>query len=74
MPTEYGGDDTLPNTVQGRGPDGGRKLETHEAKRLGLLTGQEDDTLAPRKEGFMFGVDPDYPELDKNFVPLKGNS
>lgn len=72
MATEYGGDEVLPNSVQGLGPNGGRKLETHEQKRLGLLTGQEEDPAAPSKSpGFMYGVDPDYPELNDNYWPRK---
>ncbi len=64
MPTEYGGDDTTKNTVQGLGPNGKRKLSSSEQLRLSYLTGQEEDPDAPRKSGFFHGVDPDYPEFD----------
>jgi hypothetical protein len=39
--------------------------------RLGYLTGQEEDPEAPRKEGFMGGVDPDFPEHPdlEDFIP-----
>jgi hypothetical protein len=70
-PTEYGGDLTLPNTVQGLGPELGRKLENHEKLRLGYLTGQEEDPDAPRELGFMGGVDSNYPEHPdlSDFIP-----
>jgi hypothetical protein len=71
MPTEYGGDDPLPpNTVQGLGPED-RKLSITDQKRLGLLTGQEEDPAAPRKPGFMYGVDAEFPELDEFYIPKK---
>ena len=72
MPTEYGGDDPLPlNTVQGLGPND-RKLSVSEQKRLGLLTGQEEDPAAPRKTGFMHGVDEEFSELDEFYIPKRG--
>lgn len=72
--TEYGGTQPLPNAVQALGPSNGettRNLENHEKLRLGYLTGQEEDPMAPRETGFMGGVDsnfPEHPELE-DFVP-----
>ena len=62
MPTEYGGDASTKNTVQGLGPLG-RELANEEKLRLQHLTGQEEDPNASRKTGFMHGVDPDYAHL-----------
>lgn len=59
--TEYKGRVPLKNTVQDLGPLD-RKLQPHEKKRLGLLTGQDEDPNAPRETGFMGGVDSRYPE------------
>ena len=61
--TEYAGKVPLPNSVQELGPtDEGRKLSTAEKLRLGYLTGQMEDPLAPTEPGFMGGVDSKYPE------------
>jgi hypothetical protein len=67
--TEYAGTVPLPNTVQPLGQstvqdyeENERQLEPHEQLRLGRLTGQTEDTEAPRKPGFMYGVDPDFPD------------
>lgn len=69
MPTEYGGDETTPNTVQGLGPQG-RELSVTEKLRLQRLTGQDEDPAAPRKSGFMHGVDPEYPGLRTGVEPI----
>lgn len=69
--TEYKGLVPIPNTVGYRGPDGERELSSAERKRLGLLTGQDEDEFAPREPGFMGGVDsryPEHPELEE-FIP-----
>lgn len=60
--TEYAGKVPTTNSVTYLGPDGERKLSPSEKLRLGYLTGQEDDPDAPRKPGFMGGVDPEFPE------------
>lgn len=60
--TEYAGKVPIPNSVGDLGPDQARKLEPHERLRLGYLTGQEEDPYAPAKDGFMGGVDPDFPD------------
>jgi hypothetical protein len=61
----------MPNTVSDLGPEDRSPLEPHEKMRLGYLTGQEEDPEAPRKEGFMGGVDPDFPEHPdlEDFIP-----
>lgn len=59
--TEFKGKVPIPNTVGDLGPEG-RTLEPHEKKRLGLLTGQDEDPYAPRESGFMGGVDSNFPE------------
>lgn len=61
--TEFKGLVPIPNTVGSRGPLGERELSPAEIKRLGLLTGQEEDEFAPREPGFMGGVDSKYPEF-----------
>lgn len=69
--TEYFGKALIPNTVGDLGPNDRSPLEPHEKLRLGYLTGQELDPLAPREEGFMGGVDssnPEHPELE-DFIP-----
>lgn len=58
--TEYAGKVPTPNTV--RQVDDPKLLHTSEQLRLGYLTGQIEDPDAPRKEAFMHGVDPDFPE------------
>lgn len=60
--TEYAGTVPTTNTVQPKESDA---LKPSERLRLSYLTGQEVDTEAPRKDGFMYGVDPEYPEVDK---------
>lgn len=68
--TEYSGKVPKPNTIMDRGPLE-RQLEPHEKKRLGLLTGQDEDVDAPRQPGFMGGVDsnfPEHPELTE-YIP-----
>jgi hypothetical protein len=66
--TEYAGVVPIPNAVGDLGPNE-RQLEPHEKLRLGYLTGQEEDPWGDRKDGFMGGVDPDFPdhpELEDN--------
>lgn len=68
--TEYKGKVPMPNTVGDLGPET-RILSPEEKKRLGLLTGQDEDPYAERETGFMGGVDsryPDFPDLE-GFVP-----
>ena len=68
--TEYMGRVPMPNTVGYRGPEN-RELDSAEKKRLGLLTGQDEDEFAAREPGFMGGVDsnyPDHPELE-DYIP-----
>jgi hypothetical protein len=60
--TEYMGKILVPNTVGDRGPSGERKLSSAEKKRLGLLTGQDEDVYAERQPGFMGGVDTNFPD------------
>lgn len=61
--TEYAGLVPLPNTVT---PKEDPKLySTADRLRLDYLTGQHEDALAPRKDGFFYGVDPDYPDNPK---------
>lgn len=64
MPTEFGGDRTTKNSVQGLGPND-RKLDPAEKQRLMYLTGQTEDPEAEPKPGFFYGVDPDYPETKR---------
>lgn len=59
--TEYAGVVPMPNTVGDRGPSE-RLLKPHEKLRLGYLTGQDEDPLAPREPGMMGGVDSRFPE------------
>jgi hypothetical protein len=59
--TEFMGIVPMPNTVGDLGPDT-RKLSSAERKRLGLLTGQEEDPYAVRQPGFMGGVDTNFPD------------
>jgi hypothetical protein len=68
--TEYAGKVPMPNSVGDLGPNV-RGLEPHEKMRLGYLTGQEEDPLAPAKDGFMGGVDPDFPDFPEleDFIP-----
>lgn len=64
--TEYMGKVPIPNTIGDLGPEE-RRLSSAEKKRLGLLTGQDENPNAPREPGFMGGVDsnhPEHPELD----------
>lgn len=60
--TEYAGKVPISNSVGDLGPDQARKLDPSEKLRLGYLTGQDQDPNAPAKEGFMGGVDPDFPD------------
>ena len=59
--TEYAGKVPMPNTIGDRGPTT-RKLSSAEKKRLGLLTGQDEDEYAERQTGFMGGVDSNFPD------------
>lgn len=61
--TEYAGKVPTVNGIGDLGPEA-RKLKNHEKLSLGYQTGQEEDPEVARKSGFMFGVDPDYPETD----------
>lgn len=61
--TEYSGTVPTANSVQDLGPNE-RKLSPSEKLRLGYLTGQDQDPVAPAKSGFFYGVDPDYPEYE----------
>jgi hypothetical protein len=61
--TEYMGKVPTTNSVTDLGPEG-RTLENTEKKRLGLLTGQEQDPDAPLEPGFMGGVDSNFPQHD----------
>lgn len=63
--SEYAGTVPTTNSVQELGPNG-RKLSSSEELRLGYLTGQEIDPDAKPKEGFFYGVDPDYPEFGQD--------
>lgn len=69
--TEYMGKVPMPNTVGDLGPLDRSPLEPHEKLRLGYLTGQEVDPLADRKDGFMGGVDPEFPDHPEltDFIP-----
>jgi len=60
--TEYAGTVPTTNTVQ---PKDEKLLSTSEKLRLTYGTGQQSDTEAPRKSGFMYGVDPDFPDNPK---------
>lgn len=64
--TEYKGKMPVPNTVGDLGPND-RKLSPAEKKRLGLLTGQDEDPYAERQPGFMAGVDSNFtdPEIER---------
>jgi hypothetical protein len=70
--TEYAGKVPMPNTVGDLGPEDRSPLEPHEKLRLGYLTGQEEDPEAAAKEGFMGGVDPEFPEHPEltDFIPV----
>lgn len=57
--SEYAGTVPTTNTVQPKEPG---LLTNVEKLRLSRLTGEEDDTEAPREPGFMYGVDSRYPE------------
>jgi hypothetical protein len=57
--TEYAGKVPLANTVTPKGDP--KLLSTSDQLRLDYLTGQHEDAEAPRKDGFFYGVDPDYP-------------
>lgn len=66
MPTEYGGDNSTKNSVQGRGPEEARTLSTSEKLRLGYLTGQEEDPEVEAKPEFFYGNDREFPWLKGN--------
>lgn len=59
--TEYAGTVPTTNTVQPKESDA---LSPSEKLRLSYLTGQTEDTEAPRKDGFFYGVDPEFPEVE----------
>ena len=68
--TEYMGKVPTTNSVTDLGPET-RELDVTEKKRLGLLTGQEDDPDAPLEPGFMGGVDSNFPDHDDMELPDK---